>query len=39
LALEIADRSYVLDRGHIVYEGDAQALYENRDLRGKLLGI
>lgn len=39
LALEIADRSYVLDRGHIVYEGDAQELYENRDLRGKLLGI
>ncbi|UCF72540.1 MAG: ABC transporter ATP-binding protein [Deltaproteobacteria bacterium] len=39
LALEVSDRSYVLDRGHIVYAGGAKELYENRDLREKLLGI
>ena len=39
LALEISDRSYVLDRGHILHEGDAKELYGNRDLREKLLGI
>ena len=39
LALEVADRGYVLDRGHIVYDGSAKELYQNRDLRQKLLGI
>lgn len=39
LALEISDRGYVLDRRHIVYEGEAKGLCENRDLREKLLGI
>lgn len=39
LALEVADRSYVLDRGHIVYDGSAKELCENRDLRQGLLGI
>ena len=38
LALEVADRSCDLDRGHIVYEGAAEEFYKNRDLRGKLLG-
>jgi len=39
LALEVADRAYVLDRGHIAYGGEAKELYENRDLRERLLGI
>jgi branched-chain amino acid transport system ATP-binding protein len=32
LALEVADRAYVLDRGHVVIEGKARELLNNRDL-------
>ncbi|MBW2057751.1 MAG: ABC transporter ATP-binding protein [Deltaproteobacteria bacterium] len=39
LALGMADRSYVLDKGHLIHEGDARELFENLDLRKKLLGI
>ena len=38
-ALEISDRAYVMDRGTIVYEGDAAELLGNASLRRKLIGM
>ena len=37
-ALSAADRVYVLDRGRIVFDGDAQKLREEAALRSQLLG-
>jgi branched-chain amino acid transport system ATP-binding protein len=39
LALELADRVYVIDKGQIVYEGEAQALLADRQLSQSLLGV
>jgi branched-chain amino acid transport system ATP-binding protein len=37
-ALAVADRVYVLDRGHLAHCGDAAALRADRALRARLLG-
>ena len=37
LVLALADRAYVLERGSVVYEGDALALRENLELRRSVL--
>jgi ABC-type branched-subunit amino acid transport system ATPase component len=37
LVLALADRAYVLERGSVVYEGQASALRENLDLRRSVL--
>jgi branched-chain amino acid transport system ATP-binding protein len=39
LALELADRVYVIDKGQIVYEGEAQALLADHKLSQSLLGV
>ena len=38
-ALEIADRVYVMDRGRIVHEGQAQDLLDNPAQRRRLIGM
>lgn len=38
-ALEVADRAYVMDRGHIVHEGPARELLDNAAMRRRLIGI
>lgn len=38
-ALEVSDRAYVMDRGTIIYEGDAKELLENDALRRRLIGM
>lgn len=40
LALEVADRAYVMSRGRITSEGTAQSIGESLDeLRGSYLGV
>ena len=39
IALEIADRAYVMDRGSIVHEGAAAELLADEMKRKRLLGI
>jgi ABC-type branched-subunit amino acid transport system ATPase component len=39
MALELADRLYVMDKGEIVYEGRPEDLWANRKLRQDLLGV
>lgn len=39
LALSVSDRAYIIDRGTIVYSGDAQELLNNDNQRQELLGI
>jgi ABC-type branched-subunit amino acid transport system ATPase component len=39
MALELADRVYVMDKGQIVYEGYAEALLGDQDLSRELLGV
>ena len=39
LALELADRVYVIDKGQIVYEGHPQTLLADRELSQRLLGV
>jgi len=39
LALEIADRIYVMSKGRIVFEGTPQALFENDDVKKQYLGL
>jgi len=36
--LDIADRAYVLDKGKLVYEGEAKSLEHNKVLEKVLLG-
>ena len=38
-ALEVADRVYVMDRGHIVHQGPAKGLLDNPALRRRLIGM
>jgi branched-chain amino acid transport system ATP-binding protein len=38
-ALDVSDRSYVIDKGMIVYGGTAQSLRENQELMTKYLGV
>jgi ABC-type branched-subunit amino acid transport system ATPase component/ABC-type branched-subunit amino acid transport system permease subunit len=39
LALSLGDRAYVINNGKIEYEGAAQTLIDNHELRVKLLGV
>jgi len=39
LALSLADRVYVLERGEVVYEGAANEFREDRTLQGRYLGV
>ncbi len=39
LALEVADRVYVLERGEVVHEGPAQAFGQDRGLQQRYLGV
>lgn len=39
LALELADRVYVIDKGQIVYQGEAQTLLADRKLSQSLLRV
>jgi branched-chain amino acid transport system ATP-binding protein len=39
LALDLADRVYVIDKGQVVYEGDAHSLLANQELSQQLLGV
>ena len=39
IALSVADRAAVIDRGRIAWTGDAQALREDGALRARLLGV
>ena len=38
-ALEVADRAYVLDHGHIVREGPAAALRDDREIQEAYMGL
>jgi branched-chain amino acid transport system ATP-binding protein len=38
-ALEVSDRIYVMDRGHIEHDGRAQDLLDNPVLRRRLIGV
>lgn len=38
-ALGVSDRCYVMDKGKIVYGGDAQELNKDKELKRKLLAI
>ncbi|MEL3888746.1 ABC transporter ATP-binding protein [Ferrovibrio sp. MS7] len=38
-ALDVADRVYVMDRGHIEHEGPARELLDNPALRCRLIGV
>ena len=37
-ALDVADRGYVLETGHIVLEGESQALRDNEEVQRAYLG-
>ncbi|MCZ7568189.1 MAG: ABC transporter ATP-binding protein [Ardenticatenaceae bacterium] len=39
LALSVADRIYVMSKGRLVWEGTPQALWENKELQHKYLGV
>jgi branched-chain amino acid transport system ATP-binding protein len=39
LALELADRIYVMSKGRIVFEGTPQTLFENEDVKKQYLGL
>ena len=39
LALGVADRVYVLDRGEVAHEGAAEAFRQDRDLQRRYLGV
>ena len=38
-ALEVADRAYILDHGHIIRGGDAAVLREDRDIQETYMGL
>ena len=39
MAMDVADRAYVLEEGRIVAEGTPDALFANPDLRRAYLGV
>jgi branched-chain amino acid transport system ATP-binding protein len=39
MALSVADRCYVLNKGQVVVEASAEALQQNEDLKHRLLGV
>jgi branched-chain amino acid transport system ATP-binding protein len=39
MALELADRVYVMDKGEIVYEGKPEDLWADKKLHQELLGV
>jgi branched-chain amino acid transport system ATP-binding protein len=39
VASELADRVYILDKGHIVYEGTPEDLDANPEVRDRHLGV
>jgi branched-chain amino acid transport system ATP-binding protein len=39
LALELADRIYVMSKGRIVFEGTSQNLFENEHVKKEYLGL
>jgi branched-chain amino acid transport system ATP-binding protein len=39
MALELADRVYVMDKGEIVYEGKPEELWADRKLSQELLSV
>ncbi len=39
LALQLADRIYVMSKGRIVFEGSPQALFENEEVKKQYLGF
>ena len=38
-ALQLADRAVILEMGQVVYDGSAQEVLENQDLRHEYLAI
>ena len=38
-ALDVADRAYVVETGHIVMQGDSKELMENKDIQKAYLGL
>ncbi len=38
-ALEVSDRTFVMDRGRVIHEGDARSLLDSPAMRRKLIGI
>jgi branched-chain amino acid transport system ATP-binding protein len=39
LALEVADRIYVLNKGRVVFDGSPRRLYEDAAVRQQYLGV
>jgi branched-chain amino acid transport system ATP-binding protein len=39
LALTVSDRAYILENGRVVFEGPAEALSKNGEVKQKYLGI
>jgi branched-chain amino acid transport system ATP-binding protein len=39
MALKIASRAYILNKGQVVWEGTSDALKENEELKSELLGV
>jgi len=39
LALQVADRVYVMNKGQIVYEGDPASLERDEDVKRRYLGV
>jgi branched-chain amino acid transport system ATP-binding protein len=39
LALDIAPRAVVMDRGHIVYDGASETLRSDQEMLGRLIGV
>jgi branched-chain amino acid transport system ATP-binding protein len=38
-ALSLASRAYVLNNGHVVFEGDSEALESSQDVMNRYLGV
>jgi ABC-type branched-subunit amino acid transport system ATPase component len=39
VALSFSPRTVILDKGHIVYDGDSEALQQDTDRLAELIGI
>jgi branched-chain amino acid transport system ATP-binding protein len=39
MALELADRGYIIENGHIVAEGQAQDLLNREDIKDAYFGV